>query len=318
MKNIIFAFFLAFSALAHAYDDEIDIAFNNLTSGNYDVAFNILKPKAEAGDSVAQVTLGKMYHLGSGVPVDKVEAFKWYQLSSNQGDPIGDYNLALMYMNGDGVNKNVQKAFELFKKSAAQNFSESQYELGQLYQDGYYSSAFIIKQDNVKAADSYKMAVENNNTKAMYKLSMLHFFGKGVPQDYNEAIRLAKIASDSGDNAGRVLLATYYNDGIATPKNTNEALRLYLLAAEAGNKIVFGFIANIYSDQSFKGNDQVLAYAFLNLAAVNDSKAATARDKIAIRLNLNQIKAAQMVSLNIQKNGVKMAINDYYKKGVKL
>ena len=40
---------------------------------------------AEEGDAVAQYSIGLMYMAGQNVPVNDLEAFKWYRLAADQG-----------------------------------------------------------------------------------------------------------------------------------------------------------------------------------------------------------------------------------------
>jgi TPR repeat protein len=44
-----------------------------------------LHAKAENGNAIAQYNLGLAYATGSGVAIDKVEAFVWLTLASEQG-----------------------------------------------------------------------------------------------------------------------------------------------------------------------------------------------------------------------------------------
>ena len=54
-------------------------------SGDHETALNILRPLAEQGDADAQVELGDMYSVGSVVPLDYVEAVKWFRKAADQG-----------------------------------------------------------------------------------------------------------------------------------------------------------------------------------------------------------------------------------------
>jgi hypothetical protein len=58
---------------------------------------------AEAGDADAQFNLGVCYEMGSGVSVDKAEAFKWYKRAAEAGDEGAQFNLGHCYADGSGV-----------------------------------------------------------------------------------------------------------------------------------------------------------------------------------------------------------------------
>ncbi len=67
---------------------------------DYATAMKKLRPLAEQGNAVAQVTVGSMYQLGEGVRQDHVEAVKWYRLAAEQGDGLGQFNLSNVLGNG--------------------------------------------------------------------------------------------------------------------------------------------------------------------------------------------------------------------------
>jgi TPR repeat protein len=50
-----------------------------------DEKFEELAEKAKAGDAEAQLKLGNMYADGTGVPLDKTEAVKWFNLAAATG-----------------------------------------------------------------------------------------------------------------------------------------------------------------------------------------------------------------------------------------
>lgn len=58
---------------------------------------------AERGDVNAQFNLGKAFSTGDGVPIDKVQAVKWYRLAAERGHPAAQYSLGFAYLQGDGV-----------------------------------------------------------------------------------------------------------------------------------------------------------------------------------------------------------------------
>jgi peptidoglycan hydrolase-like protein with peptidoglycan-binding domain len=58
-------------------------AFNN---GNYARAYQEYKQSADAGNSVAQFMMGRLYAEGHGVVQDKATAYMWYDLSASNGN----------------------------------------------------------------------------------------------------------------------------------------------------------------------------------------------------------------------------------------
>jgi TPR repeat protein len=93
-----------FVGLSHIYArfEEGVAAYNR---GDYETAFQEIKPLAEQGHSTAQYNLGVMYSKGRGVTQDYLEAVKWYREAAEQGDALAQFNLGLMYDIGKGVPK---------------------------------------------------------------------------------------------------------------------------------------------------------------------------------------------------------------------
>lgn len=125
-----------------------------------------LKKSAEQGKPAAQVTLGKMYADGNGVPQDDAQAFSWYQKAAEQGDVRGECNLGQSYAEGRGVTRDYTQAVSWYRKAAEQGDAESQYRLGSMYhkgqgvqQSGVDAYAWLI----VAASQGYNVAIKNKD-----------------------------------------------------------------------------------------------------------------------------------------------------------
>lgn len=74
-----------------------------------------------------------MYQNGLGIEKDLKEAFKLYQLASDEGNSSNaQYNLGLMYLKGDGIEKNIDKTIEYWTKSSEQGFEVAKNSLEKL------------------------------------------------------------------------------------------------------------------------------------------------------------------------------------------
>lgn len=83
----------------------------NLRNGDYSVAFERLKEKAQAGDPWSQNQLGNLYYLGLGTPVDLKKAGEWY-LRSALGDwADAQINVSLLYRYGRGLPHDPARGF---------------------------------------------------------------------------------------------------------------------------------------------------------------------------------------------------------------
>jgi TPR repeat protein len=71
--------------------------------------------------------------------------------------------------------------------------------------------------------------------KAQDKLASMYYFGRGVPQDYSEAVRWYRKAADQGDSQAQFNLGLMYHDGRGVPPDQAEAFNLYRRSAEQGD-----------------------------------------------------------------------------------
>ena len=62
--------------------------------------FEVIKAKADKGDSEAQLSLASSYANGKGVAQDPAKAVKWLRKAAEQGSARAQCLLALNYANG--------------------------------------------------------------------------------------------------------------------------------------------------------------------------------------------------------------------------
>ena len=74
---------------------------------------------AEQGDADAQLLLGAMYELGSGVAQDDKQAAAWFRKAAEQGDAKAQRLLGMMYDIGVGVVQDNKLAYVWSSVSAA-------------------------------------------------------------------------------------------------------------------------------------------------------------------------------------------------------
>ena len=51
----------------------------------------------------------------------------------------------------------------------------------------------------------------------------MYFHGKGVPQDYAEAVKWFRLAADQGDAGAQSILGVMYDEGHGVPQDYAEA-----------------------------------------------------------------------------------------------
>nr|WP_315383149.1 SPOR domain-containing protein [uncultured Sphingomonas sp.] len=151
---------------ALAQDAAVKAGVDAYNRGDYAGAMQAWRPAAEKGDPDAQYNVGQIYKLGRGVPVDMVEAEKWYRLAALQGHDLGEANygmmlfengkreaavpwleravahgepraqylLGVMLFNGDGVARNWVRAYALMLRASAGGLDAATRTLAQMDQ----------------------------------------------------------------------------------------------------------------------------------------------------------------------------------------
>jgi uncharacterized protein len=94
-------------------------------SGDYASALQAWEPLAQKGDPRAQISLGRMYRKGEGVPQDYGAAVIWYHRAAEQGYATGQFLLGEMYLVGLGVPQDYVLAHMWYNLAAAQGDEEA-------------------------------------------------------------------------------------------------------------------------------------------------------------------------------------------------
>lgn len=124
-------------------------------SGDYETAIAEWQPLAETGNADGQFGMGLLYANGFGVPLDDMEALKWYRQAAEQNHANAQCNLGVMYANGWGVPQSDDEAFKWYILAAEQGVVEAQTAVAKMYLRG-----FGVTQDNVQAHKWFNIAAE--------------------------------------------------------------------------------------------------------------------------------------------------------------
>ncbi len=89
--------------------------------------------KAEAGDSMYQYRLAKLYADGVGVDRSSAKAAHWYLMSAQQGFVMAQLTLAELYATGSGVPQDLEQAFRWHLVTAEQGIVEGMIEAASAY-----------------------------------------------------------------------------------------------------------------------------------------------------------------------------------------
>jgi len=137
-------------------------------AGDYAEALGIWQPLADAGNKLAQFSLGSLYFEGAGVEKDYAGSAKWFQLAADQGYAPAEFNLGNAYKHGNGVEQDDVKAAEWWQKAAEQEFADAQYNLALQY---YFGRG--VPKDEEIAVSWYRRAAKNGHTQSQRLISMI-------------------------------------------------------------------------------------------------------------------------------------------------
>jgi uncharacterized protein len=142
-----------------------------------------------------------------------------------------------------------------------------------------------------------RLAASNGESDAQQNLGGLYEEGKGVVQDYSEALRFYRLAADAGNARAQYSLGTMYLSGSGVPKNDIEAEKWIRLAADQGWGIAQLRLGMMYLDKGAGPQNDISAHMWMNLAAARGiSEAAGLRDELAKVMKPEHIADAQRLA----------------------
>lgn len=103
---------------------------------DYEVAYQLALPAAQAGDANAQYLIGTQFWRGRGVARNDADAARWFASAAERNHADAMTDLAAMYRLGEGVEKDTRRTFSLLMKAADLDNATAQHDLGQAYQKG--------------------------------------------------------------------------------------------------------------------------------------------------------------------------------------
>ena len=153
--------------------------------------------RAQAGDAIAQVALGRRYEQGRGVAREAARAAQWYLRAAGQGDNDARYALGRLFEAGDGVKRDYYKAAEWYRLAAGVGgHREAGFALGNLYFHGRG-----VAPDFAEALGWFRRAAEQGHAAARYMMGAMYEKGWGVEPDPVEAYVWYSLAMFRADEA---------------------------------------------------------------------------------------------------------------------
>ena len=255
--------------------EEDRLARNHARQADYLKGFLV---DANKGDPEAQTNVGDYYHNSWGLPNrDLVEAVRWYKMAAVQGFPAAQHALGLGFKDGKGVPVDYQEAVSWYRKAACQGYARAQRSLYNCYSRG-----LGVEEDEkigvawLQLADEQGHLNNKQNNNAVTPegpylgwhptyMRLNRVIAPGAPKDIDQAMSWWRGAAMSGDTRAQ------YNLGV----------RYY-----------FGRGVDV---------DEIEAYAYLNLAAIEVADAADLWTRYLKDVSLEVAHAGQKRTRELQK-----------------
>ena len=137
-----------------------------------------------------------------------------------------------------------------------------------------YDEGKGVPQDYAEAVRWYRKAADQGNAGAQYFLGLMCNEGKGVPQDYAEAVRWYRKAADQGNATAQYVLGLLYDEGKGVLQDYAEAVRWYRKAADQGNAGAQENLGVMYAEGQGVPQDYAEAVRWWGKAADQESAGA--------------------------------------------
>lgn len=145
-------------------------------------------------------------------------------------------------------------------------------------------------------------AAERGDAIAQSNLGGMYLEGRGVPQDYSEAVKWFRKAVEQGSASAQSHLGLMYAKGQGVAQDYSKARTWWCKAAEQGHPIAQSNLGFMYAKGLGVPQDDEQAHMWLNLATSilqpgkNRDRCLAARDAIARRMTPAEIAEAQRLA----------------------
>ena len=139
---------------------------------------------------------------------------------------------------------------------------------------------------------------------AQFILGGMYLNGRGVPQDYDEAVKWFRLATKQWAADTQWIFSHKQHDGDGALKKNADTLKWYRLAAEQGNAIAQADLGEMHATSKGVPQDNVMAHMWYTLAAANGfEKANELRDERASLMTRSDISKAQAMARECVSSG---------------
>src|SRR5262245_43065356 len=179
--------------------------------------------------------------------------------------------------------------------SACRRLAEGKNADAQYTLGNVYLAGRGVPQNYKEALKWFRKAADQGNADAQSNLGYMYAEGWGVAQNYKEAAKWFRKAAERGNVRAQSNLGALYAVGQGVPEDDREALKWWRKAAEQGNARAQHNVGVMYAAGRGAARDLVLAYMWLQLAAATYSPGADRDTAVSNRDEIGgEMTAAQI------------------------
>jgi len=163
-----------------------------------------------------------------------------------------------------------------------------------------------VKQDYAQAVLWYRAAAEQGHAPAQFALAEMYKNGDGVAKDVAEAVRWYRRAAQQGEPRAQLLLGVLYESGVGVPKDSAPAAEWYRRSAEQGDPRAQLLLGNLYAVGQGVPRNAVVAYALYTVSAGTDPKGNPSlahREQLVRSMSDAEVEAAKALAAEMAKPG---------------
>ncbi|WP_348696812.1 tetratricopeptide repeat protein [Duganella fentianensis] len=171
--------------------------------------------------------------------------------------------------------------------------------LPQLAQAGFAEGATAYNAKNYALAlKEITPLAKAGNADAQHLLGLMYYMGRGVAQDYKQALDWHRKAALQGKADAQYVVGAMYYTGNAVIQDHKQAVAWFRKAAEQGHAEALQALGLMYRYHTAGlPQDNVIAYMLWNLAAANGSaNAAEQRSAVVKNMTAEQLEEGQALS----------------------
>jgi TPR repeat protein len=191
--------------------------------------------KANQGDVLAQLELGKAYFNATWVKGNTHLAFEWISRSAKQGNMEAQFRLGNLYTLGQGTSKCISSSYQWYTKAALQGYKKALLRIHNLYQQDIkmHCRGQLNSEEKEWSSSTFK---KKNQIRELneYRVAQSQTILNGAINYYTEQFKFYK-SCNQDDPVTQINLAFLYQHGYGVKKCTRWAFEYYELAAQQGN-----------------------------------------------------------------------------------